>query len=293
MAKHARGDVGAMLREARERRGLSLRQISNATKIAMMTLEALERNDIARLPGGIFSRSFVRAYAVEVGLDPEVVIEQFMSQFPQDSVTAGHPTSSRVEDHEAVESERRSASTLLRLVAISIPVAAVVVYFGTAGRRAGSRQSAVSGPQSPVGSQQSAVSSPQPAVSSPQPAVSSPPQAISPPAAPAAPSAVEVRARATEPVPAVPADRFIVQVTAARQSWISAIVDGSRAAQREFKPGEEVSFDVRKEIVLTAGDAGGVSVTFNGLPTRPLGGNGQVVTWRVNLANFKTYLVTP
>ena len=307
MAKHARGDVGAMLREARERRGLSLRQISNATKIAMMTLEALERNDIARLPGGIFSRSFVRAYAVEVGLEPEVMIEQFMSQFPQDSVTAGHPTSSRVEDHEAVESERRSASTLLRLVAISIPVAAVVVYFGTAGRSAGSRQSAVSGPQSPVGgqqsavaspqspvgSQQSAVSSPQPAVSSPQPAVSSPPQAISPPAAPAAPSAVEVRARATEPVPAVPADRFIVQVTAARQSWISAIVDGSRAAQREFKPGEEVSFDVRKEIVLTAGDAGGVSVTFNGLPTRPLGGNGQVVTWRVNLANFKTYLVTP
>jgi len=36
-----------------------------------------------------------------------------------------------------------------------------------------------------------------------------------------------------------------------------------------------------------------VSVTFNGLATRPLGGNGQVVTWRVNLANFKTYLVTP
>jgi transcriptional regulator with XRE-family HTH domain len=91
MAKQARGDVGATLREARERRGLSLRQISNSTKIAMMTLEALERNDIARLPGGIFSRSFVRAYAVEVGLEPEVMIEQFMSQFPQDSVTAGHP----------------------------------------------------------------------------------------------------------------------------------------------------------------------------------------------------------
>ena len=41
----------------------------------------------------------------------------------------------------------------------------------------------------------------------------------------------------------MPADRFMVQVTAARQSWISAIVDGSRAAQREFKPGEEVSFE--------------------------------------------------
>src|SRR3954471_11624706 len=91
VAQPARGDVGGMLRAARERRGLSLRQISNATKIAMMTLEALERNDIARLPGGIFSRSFVRAYAVEVGLDPEVMIEQFMGQFPQDSVTAAIP----------------------------------------------------------------------------------------------------------------------------------------------------------------------------------------------------------
>jgi len=315
MAKHARGDVGAMLREARERRGLSLRQISNATKIAMMTLEALERNDIARLPGGIFSRSFVRAYAVEVGLDPEVVIEQFMSQFPQDSVTAGHPTSSRVEDHEAVESERRSASTLLRLVAISIPVAAVVVYFGTAGRRVGSRQSAVDSPQSAVDSPQSAVGSAQPAVGGQQSAVGSPqstvdgrqsavgspqpavrgqePSAGARPPAPSAPTGVEVPAPAPALVAAVPADRFIVQVAAARQSWISAIVDGSRAVQREFRAGEEASFEVRKEIVLTAGDAGGVSVTFNGLPTRPLGGNGQVVTWRVNLANFKTYLVTP
>ncbi len=290
VAQHARGDVGRTLREARERRGLSLRQISNATKIAMMTLEALERNDIARLPGGIFSRGVVRAYAVEVGLDPEVVIEQFMGQFPQDSVTAGHPTSSQVEDHQAVESERRTASTLVRLVAISIPIAAVVVYFGTAGRR--SQQSAVDGQQSAVGSQQATVSSQQATVSSQQSTVGSQQSAVGD-QQPAPAAAVEAPAPAPEPLAAVPADRFIVQVTAARQSWIGAIVDGSRAAQREFKSGEEATFEVRKEIVLTAGDAGGVSVTFNGLPTRPLGGNGQVVTWRVNLANFKTYLVTP
>jgi cytoskeleton protein RodZ len=294
MAKHARGDVGATLREARERRGLSLRQISNSTKIAMMTLEALERNDIARLPGGIFSRSFVRAYAVEVGLEPEVMIEQFMSQFPQDSVTAGHPTSSRVEDHEAVESERRTASTLLRLVAISIPVAAVVVYFGTAGRRAGRQQSPVDSPQSAVTSLQSPVGSQQVAPGSQPVAPGNQPSAVGDrQPAPSAPTGIAVPAPALELAASVPADRFIVKVTAARPSWISAIVDGSRAAQREFKPGEEVSFEVHKEIVLTVGDAGGVSVTFNGLPTKPLGGNGQVVTWRVNLANFKTYLVTP
>ena len=86
---------------------------------------------------------------------------------------------------------------------------------------------------------------------------------------------------------------MIVQVLAARAAWISAIVDGSRAAQREFKPGEEQTFEVHKEIVLTSGDAGGVAVTFNGLPARPLGGDGKVVTLRVNPTNFKSYLLTP
>ena len=72
MAAHkVTGDFGRKLREARERRGLSLRQIASATKISMLTLEALEKNDIARLPGGIFSRGVVRSYAVEVGLDAE------------------------------------------------------------------------------------------------------------------------------------------------------------------------------------------------------------------------------
>src|SRR5437588_2621419 len=103
------GDFGSRLRAARERRGLSLRQIANATKISMAALEALERNDISRLPGGIFSRAFVRSYAVEIGLDPEQTIQEFIAAFPEDSVTAGHPTSSPIEDNEAVESDRRTA----------------------------------------------------------------------------------------------------------------------------------------------------------------------------------------
>src|SRR3989440_3512022 len=125
---------GQMLREARERRGVSLRQIANATKISVGVLEALERNDISKLPGGIFGRAFVRSYAIEVGLDPETTIQDFIAQFPSDSVTAGHPTTVQVEDHEAHESDRRMASTFVRLVAISAPIAAAVVYFSIAGR---------------------------------------------------------------------------------------------------------------------------------------------------------------
>src|SRR2546425_187631 len=119
------GDFGSRLREARERRGITLRQIANATKISVSVLDALERNDISRLPGGIFGRAFVRSYAVEVGLDPEATIQDFMTAFPNDSVTVGHPTTERSDEYELLENERRRAGTYLSLVAISIPIAGV------------------------------------------------------------------------------------------------------------------------------------------------------------------------
>src|SRR5712691_11723699 len=125
---------GQMLRETRERRGISLRQIANATKISVGVLEALERNDISRLPGGIFGRAFVRSYAVEVGLDPEQTIQDFIAQFPHDSVTVGHPASAQIEDNQAVESDRRTASTFLRLILVSVPIAGIVVYLTASGR---------------------------------------------------------------------------------------------------------------------------------------------------------------
>src|SRR5512146_2471452 len=118
MADLSASDFGVRLKRAREARRVSLREIANATKISVSALEALERNDISRLPGGIFSRAFVRSYALEVGLEPEETIQDFIAQFPNDSVTAGHPTSSQVEDNVALESDRRMASTFLSIVAL-------------------------------------------------------------------------------------------------------------------------------------------------------------------------------
>src|SRR5258705_9170594 len=77
-------DFGGKLRQARERRGISLRQIASSTKIAAAALDALGKNDISKLPGGIFSRAFVRSYAVEVGLDPDETIKEFLDRFNQD-----------------------------------------------------------------------------------------------------------------------------------------------------------------------------------------------------------------
>src|SRR5258706_11384344 len=103
-------DCGRSLREARERRGVSLRQLANITKISVSALEALERNDVSRLPGGIFSRAFIRSYASEVGLDPEETVQQFLAQFPQGTVAVDHPIAEPIDDHGEVDIDRRKAT---------------------------------------------------------------------------------------------------------------------------------------------------------------------------------------
>ena len=89
--EQATSDFGVKMRRLREERGVSLRQIADVTRISVSALEAIERNDISRLPGGIFSRAFVRSYAIEVGLDPEETVRDFLAQFPHETLIAGSP----------------------------------------------------------------------------------------------------------------------------------------------------------------------------------------------------------
>lgn len=69
--------IGELLRTAREQRGIPLRQISDETRISIRYLEAIESNDYKRLPGGIFNRSFVRAYARCIGFDEKEAVEAY------------------------------------------------------------------------------------------------------------------------------------------------------------------------------------------------------------------------
>ena len=69
--------IGEKLRLARETRGVALRDISEQTRISMRYLEAIETDDYRRLPGGIFNRSFIRAYAKHIGYDEQQAIEEY------------------------------------------------------------------------------------------------------------------------------------------------------------------------------------------------------------------------
>jgi cytoskeletal protein RodZ len=74
--------LGSRLRRERERRQIALKSIAESTKIGIPLLEGLERDDVSRWPSGIFRKSFVRSYAMAVGLDPETIVREFVERYP-------------------------------------------------------------------------------------------------------------------------------------------------------------------------------------------------------------------
>ena len=76
--------LGEELKREREFREISLREISEATKINLRMLEAIESNDFKALPGGIFNRNFIRAYAEFIGLDPEIAVRKYQVQLSEE-----------------------------------------------------------------------------------------------------------------------------------------------------------------------------------------------------------------
>lgn len=74
---------GPRLRRLREQRGISLKQLADATKVDVELWAAMERNDFCRWPRGIFARAFVREYARLIDVDPEDAVNDFCRLFAQ------------------------------------------------------------------------------------------------------------------------------------------------------------------------------------------------------------------
>ncbi len=126
-------ELGPRLKQARLAKGVSLRQIEASTKISVGALEALEKDDYARLPGGIFARSFVRAYAGAVGLNPDDTVHEFLTEFEKferDNERSAKRPEITPDDLEFLERQRRALRTL-RVVLVLVAVAAItaIAYF--------------------------------------------------------------------------------------------------------------------------------------------------------------------
>jgi len=291
MADERTVDFGTFLRQARETRGVSLQQVSVTTKISARVLDALERNDPSKLPGGIFSRAFVRSYAREVGLDPDLAVAKFVTAFPDESGADDMPSATTAEDSEIFQSRRRVATTLVQLLVTCLVVVVLgLVYVSTWGSRAKTAPG-VSGPgaAAPV----------------------RPPEATRPAAAPGgvleetpAPASAAPQSPANAPPPDRPADGpigsavgqaepLVVGIVASDLCWLSVTVDGSRVLGRNLRAGERLEYRVRAEVTLIAGNAAALAVTLNGKPARPLGGPGQVVTATITAESFPAFLQQP
>src|SRR4029079_10627350 len=257
-------DFGGKLRQARERRGISLRQIAASTKISAAAPRALDANDISKLPGGIFSRAFVRSYAVEVGLDPDDTVREFLDRFNQDTPPAAAVSTTEAPEHEReFEEQRRKAAMLLAGVVISIPVIALVLYFALRARAAAHAPPAAS-----------ASAAPAPAL----PPASTTAQAAAPPS--------DVALPPQEP----PAGQMKLELHPVKACWVSLTVDGKKVFARIMQAGERDSRDVAAEAVIEVGDAGAFAYSVNGREGKPLGAEGQVRSLKLTPATAAQHL---
>jgi len=82
------GQFGDKFRKAREKKNISLDDVSNVTKISSRMLKAIEDEHFDQLPGGVFNKGFIRAYAKHVGLDGEEAVNEYLACLRQAQIDA-------------------------------------------------------------------------------------------------------------------------------------------------------------------------------------------------------------
>ncbi len=308
-------ELGALLRAERERRGLSIEEVSAHLKISVRKLRALEEGEASAMPHPAYVKGFVRSYATYLGMAASEVVEAMQ-------VVSSHLPEKPEENVRPVRSAPtppppsgggKGASRLL-LVAASIAVLAGGSYavwksgFLDALR---ARQADVARPALPMQDEARPAYVPAPvAEAAPEtektetpvvptpapPAAETPvPRAETPAAAPAAPSPavaaapekVLVRTGDAAPVPAtppaqdnevIPPGQHKIVITATETCWIRSTADRTDTRQFSLGKGDTFALTFSQRLDLKLGNAGGVRIRYNGKDF-PLGArSGQVRT---------------
>ena len=120
---------GETLRRERELRQISLREIAEATKINLRYLDALERDDFRHLPGGVFNKGFVRAYAQFIGIDPETMVMAYLEEEGRQVTRAARAGGATPQAQEP-EPPVRSNTSRLWIAALVIVLIIIVLAAG-------------------------------------------------------------------------------------------------------------------------------------------------------------------
>jgi cytoskeletal protein RodZ len=223
---------GEQLRLAREARGITLRQISDQTRISIRYLEAIETDDYKRLPGGIFNRSFIKAYAKQIGFDEQEALEGYL-RTAREQGEADEVSTTPYTSHVYTDGNARSPLVTLLLTVLILAILSLAVYAGYhwyQRRETRSQQQA-----NPQGA-----------------------QAVNPTTQPSA-----------SPPPALPGNSFHIELAARdKDVWVSIRVDDSKKG-RDFvlKPeNPPETFDPSQSLIVKYApvNAEALEVTING-----------------------------
>jgi cytoskeletal protein RodZ len=118
---------GEQLRLAREARGVTLRHISDQTRISIRYLEAIESDDYKRLPGGIFNRSFIKSYAKQIGFDEKEAIEGYL-RTAREQGESDEVATTPYKSHVYTDGGTRSPLVTLLLTVLILAVLSLGVY---------------------------------------------------------------------------------------------------------------------------------------------------------------------
>ena len=277
---------GEKLKQEREKRKITLEQISDSTKIGTRMLRALEEDKFNQLPGGIFNKGFVRAYSRCVGLDEDQTVAEYLLASgdapPPKTEIGGH------EDGERKNEARENEQNIRRLEAISdtparqlpwglfaalLLVLALALSFWSHRERERARQSIRPTPTD--GHRAVARRSAGQRWSRRRSAYGRIPPTASPTwLAGMLPKTSPDSKRLPHPPPTP--DEFTVVIHAREDSWVSITADGKTSPSELLAAGSERSIQGRKEIIVRAGNSGGIDFRFNGKKVDTGGTSGEV-----------------
>jgi cytoskeleton protein RodZ len=290
------GSFGENLRRERELRGVTLEEISAATKISVRFLNSIENEEFSRLPGGIFNRSFVRAYVRYLGLDEDPLLEEYqLAAKTKGEVDLTQFSPLRIYSRP----ERRSHYTpwavmiAVGLLAIGISLwrysHRTVQIPSVAEQVPPARSSLASQPETDVSAGPSKTV--RAAATS---SVASHAGGNTPPAktGPATGGVLAVTSSASSAPPKLPPvtdtdGRLVLQIATTERAWMAIDVDGTMVMQGTVDPNTVKTFKADASFDVLTGNAQGVILTLNGQTMKPLGREGEVKQIHLTWDNLK------
>ena len=244
-------NIGTRVRQAREQRGLSLGDAARSTKLSTSVLRAIEQNDFASLPAGMYRKAYLRTVASEVGLDPLEIAADYEAQYeaPIESTAPATETVSIADRWvELLQPPRRPGIALLIALA-TFPVAWLMVQPAPGSKRLASELGSPT--ESPV----------RPTVANVQRTVAAP--------------------TVQSGGPDVATGVLKIALVTTGWCWIAAQSDGERVVYGLIEPGKRVVVEGQRLLSLRLGDAGSVQLSINDGPSRTAGADGEVIELEV------------